>query len=212
MWFVSLAFRGAADKMSPPEMDPESGAASAQEISQLLERWASRDPAARDRLVPLVYEELRRLAHRYARQRGLPADGRRRSDAVARSHALLCDGGDVDAPHPRGTCPRAGATETRRRGVDHVARGPRCCRADMPPAKYPRISPTVIRVPRTHGFPNLTAGSMLMRSSRATAPSVVHFNSRPKPATARPRRHRKSRERELRSREAPAGRRGHSAP
>jgi len=44
-------------------MDPESGAASAQEISQLLERWASRDPAARDRLVPLVYEELRRLAH-----------------------------------------------------------------------------------------------------------------------------------------------------
>lgn len=46
-------------------MDPESGAASAQEISQLLDRWARRDPSARDRLVPLVYEELRRVAHRY---------------------------------------------------------------------------------------------------------------------------------------------------
>ena len=36
-------------------------------ISQLLFDWANRDPAARDRLVPIVYEELRRLAHHYMR-------------------------------------------------------------------------------------------------------------------------------------------------
>src|ERR1700676_3294190 len=36
-------------------------------ISQLLAEWADRDPTARDRLVPLVYEELRRLAHYYMR-------------------------------------------------------------------------------------------------------------------------------------------------
>lgn len=28
-----------------------------------------------------------------------------------------------------------------------------CC-SDMPPARYPSTSPTVMRVPRTHGFPN----------------------------------------------------------
>jgi RNA polymerase sigma factor (TIGR02999 family) len=36
-------------------------------ISQLLADWANRDPGARERLVPIVYEELRRLAHRYMR-------------------------------------------------------------------------------------------------------------------------------------------------
>ena len=36
-------------------------------ISQLLAEWANGDPAARDRLVPIVYEELRRLAHYYMR-------------------------------------------------------------------------------------------------------------------------------------------------
>jgi RNA polymerase sigma factor (TIGR02999 family) len=36
-------------------------------ISQLLADWANRDPAARDRLVPIVYGELRRLAHHYMR-------------------------------------------------------------------------------------------------------------------------------------------------
>ena len=37
-----------------------------------------------------------------------------------------------------------------------------------PPARYPRTSPTVIRVLRTHGLPNRTAGSTLMRSRRFT--------------------------------------------
>ena len=36
-------------------------------ISQLLADWANRDAAAREQLVPIVYEELRRLAHHYMR-------------------------------------------------------------------------------------------------------------------------------------------------
>jgi RNA polymerase sigma factor (TIGR02999 family) len=36
-------------------------------VSQLLADWANHDPAARDRLMPIVYEELRRLAHHYMR-------------------------------------------------------------------------------------------------------------------------------------------------
>jgi RNA polymerase sigma factor (TIGR02999 family) len=36
-------------------------------IAQLLTDWANRDPGARERLVPIVYEELRRLAHHYMR-------------------------------------------------------------------------------------------------------------------------------------------------
>jgi RNA polymerase sigma factor (TIGR02999 family) len=42
-------------------------AASPERITQLLADWANRDPTARDRLVPIVYEELRRLAHHYMR-------------------------------------------------------------------------------------------------------------------------------------------------
>ncbi len=40
---------------------------SQQRISTLLADWANGDPAARERLVPIVYEELRRLAHHYMR-------------------------------------------------------------------------------------------------------------------------------------------------
>ncbi len=36
-------------------------------IARVLADWANRDPAARDQLVPIVYEELRRLAHHYMR-------------------------------------------------------------------------------------------------------------------------------------------------
>jgi RNA polymerase sigma factor (TIGR02999 family) len=42
-------------------------AAGRERISQVLADWANRDPTARDRLLPMVYEELRRLAHRYMR-------------------------------------------------------------------------------------------------------------------------------------------------
>jgi RNA polymerase sigma factor (TIGR02999 family) len=37
-------------------------------VSQVLADWAARDPTALDRLVPLVYSELRRLAHHYMRR------------------------------------------------------------------------------------------------------------------------------------------------
>jgi RNA polymerase sigma factor (TIGR02999 family) len=44
---------------------PEAGGSAS--VSQLLAAWAARDPSALDRLVPLVYGELRRLAHHYMR-------------------------------------------------------------------------------------------------------------------------------------------------
>jgi RNA polymerase sigma factor (TIGR02999 family) len=42
-------------------------AAGREPITQILADWANRDPTARDRLLPIVYEELRRLAHHYMR-------------------------------------------------------------------------------------------------------------------------------------------------
>jgi RNA polymerase sigma-70 factor, ECF subfamily len=41
------------------------GPAGAQEVTQLLADWSHGDEAALQKLTPLVYEELRRLAHRY---------------------------------------------------------------------------------------------------------------------------------------------------
>ena len=41
--------------------------ASPHEVTQLLIEWTNGSPAARDELMPLVYEELRRLAHRHMR-------------------------------------------------------------------------------------------------------------------------------------------------
>lgn len=38
-----------------------------EDVSQLLAGWAKQDAAARERLVPIVYNELRRLAHHYMR-------------------------------------------------------------------------------------------------------------------------------------------------
>jgi RNA polymerase sigma factor (TIGR02999 family) len=48
-------------------MAREAEADEPERISQLLTDWANRDPAAREQLVPIVYEELRRLAHHYMR-------------------------------------------------------------------------------------------------------------------------------------------------
>lgn len=49
----------------PVAHDPDADAV--QRVSQLLADWANRDPAAREQLVPIVYQELRRLAHHYMR-------------------------------------------------------------------------------------------------------------------------------------------------
>jgi RNA polymerase sigma-70 factor, ECF subfamily len=46
--------------------------ATLQEVTQLLVDWSNGDHAALEKLTPLVYEELRRLAHRY--MGGQPAD------------------------------------------------------------------------------------------------------------------------------------------
>jgi RNA polymerase sigma factor (TIGR02999 family) len=48
-------------------MAQEPDAARRERVSQLLADWANRDPAAREELVPIVYEELKRLAHHYMR-------------------------------------------------------------------------------------------------------------------------------------------------
>jgi len=48
-------------------MPPKPGPVPPANISQLLAQWAAHDETARDRLVPLVYEELRRLARHYMR-------------------------------------------------------------------------------------------------------------------------------------------------
>ena len=41
---------------------------STQQVSQLLLAWRAGDVAAFDRLMPMIYDELRRLAHRYMRR------------------------------------------------------------------------------------------------------------------------------------------------
>jgi RNA polymerase sigma-70 factor, ECF subfamily len=48
-------------------MVPDSDGVARERVSGLLADWASGDSAARERLVPIVYEELRRLAHHYMR-------------------------------------------------------------------------------------------------------------------------------------------------
>jgi RNA polymerase sigma factor (TIGR02999 family) len=48
-------------------MEPGPDAGGSTSVSELLAAWAARDPLALDRLVPIVYEELRRLAHHYMR-------------------------------------------------------------------------------------------------------------------------------------------------
>ena len=49
-------------------LDPNTGGSA--NVSQLLADWAAQDPTALDRLVPIVYEELRRLAHYYMQGEG----------------------------------------------------------------------------------------------------------------------------------------------
>jgi RNA polymerase sigma-70 factor (ECF subfamily) len=52
-----------------------------QSVTELLQAWSRGDATALDRLVPLVYQELRRLAHRYLR--------RERADHTLQTTALV---------------------------------------------------------------------------------------------------------------------------
>ncbi len=47
--------------------ESERDASRRQQVSQLLAAWTNRDWAARDALLPVVYDELHRLAHHYMR-------------------------------------------------------------------------------------------------------------------------------------------------
>jgi len=53
----------------------------AEEVTQLLADWAHGDAAALEQLTPIVYEELRRLAHRY--MQGQPCDHTLQTTALA---------------------------------------------------------------------------------------------------------------------------------
>jgi hypothetical protein len=44
--------------------EEEGIASTPSEVTDLLERWSAGDESARDRLIPLVYDRLRQLAHR----------------------------------------------------------------------------------------------------------------------------------------------------
>jgi RNA polymerase sigma factor (TIGR02999 family) len=48
-------------------MTHDADAAERERISRILSDWADSDPTARERLVPIVYGELRRLAHHFVR-------------------------------------------------------------------------------------------------------------------------------------------------
>ncbi|HJV63624.1 MAG TPA: ECF-type sigma factor, partial [Albitalea sp.] len=52
---------GAAPRHAPAGLPPEG-------VTQLLNRWSQGDPAALERMLPLVYGELRKLAYRHLRQ------------------------------------------------------------------------------------------------------------------------------------------------
>jgi RNA polymerase sigma-70 factor, ECF subfamily len=54
---------------------------STQEITKLLQAWSGGDRSALDKLTPLVYEELRRLAHRHLR--------RERKDLTLQTSAMV---------------------------------------------------------------------------------------------------------------------------
>jgi RNA polymerase sigma factor (TIGR02999 family) len=70
-------------------------ATSVSEVTGLLQRWSGGDQSARDRLIPLVYERLRELAHR--RLRGAPADDSLNTTGlVHEAYLRLVDAPQVD--------------------------------------------------------------------------------------------------------------------
>jgi hypothetical protein len=51
------------------------------------------------------------------------------------------------------------------------------CSSDMPAASYDSTSPAVMRVPRTHGFPNRTLWVIVIRSRGDRAANVRHLGA-----------------------------------
>src|ERR671914_1046752 len=59
---LETAFRQRSSRMPEPSTD---------EVTKLLIQWSNGDKAALDKLMPLIHQELRRLAHHYmSRERG----------------------------------------------------------------------------------------------------------------------------------------------
>ena len=68
---------------------------STQQVTQLLMAWREGDAGAFDRLLPMVYDELRRLAHRYMRR--VPAGQTLQTTAlVHEAYLRLAGHGDVE--------------------------------------------------------------------------------------------------------------------
>jgi RNA polymerase sigma factor (TIGR02999 family) len=65
------------------------------EITQLLKAWGAGDQTALDRLTPLVYDRLRRLASHYVR-RERAGQTLQRTALVHEAYVRLVEGGDVD--------------------------------------------------------------------------------------------------------------------
>ncbi len=68
---------------------------SAQEVTALLQAWRGGDQAALDRLVPMMYAELHRLAHSYLR-RERPDHTLQTSALVNEAYLRLVEAGEVD--------------------------------------------------------------------------------------------------------------------
>jgi len=64
------------------------------EITQLLKAWSGGDQAALDRLAPLVYQDLRRLARRHMRQE-CPGNTLQTTALVNEAYLRLADAGGV---------------------------------------------------------------------------------------------------------------------
>src|SRR5882724_7721454 len=67
---------------------------SQQQVTQLLVDWGEGDGAALDKLMPLVHEELRRLAHQYMR-RERPGNTMQTSALVNEAYLRLVDQREV---------------------------------------------------------------------------------------------------------------------
>ena len=66
-----------------------------QEVTRLLHAWVRGDPAALDRLIPVVYDELHRLAHIYM-TRERPGHTLQSSALVNEAYLRLVDAGPVE--------------------------------------------------------------------------------------------------------------------
>lgn len=66
------------------------------EVTVLLQRWHAGDSGARDQLIPLVYDQLRRLAHRCLGRAG--GDSLSTTDLVHEAYLHLVDAGPIAQP------------------------------------------------------------------------------------------------------------------